>query len=186
MKKQTHSSLIVASVLFLSAATSSAYAEMQYWVSVHSFSTEQKAQSTVAKLDQQLTERFQVVGASTNSGYYYRVASGPYQSRVMAEEQVRSARALGYTGAWLWSDDSDAFAQAVRPTAGFSDFGSTDDLSGLDDDYTFSDLPEYDDSDTNLGGDTSDADLLQQRQPPPELVEEAPTGYKLNQLHRDS
>lgn len=182
-----------AAALLFSLSVSVAHAELQYWVSVHSFSKESTAQSALASLDHQLTEQFKVLGASTGKGYFYRVASGPYMSRQMAEEQVRSARAAGYEGAWLWSDDSTAFAAAISTgSGGYSSSNYSGEYSSdaglnteFDTSYDLSELPDYDSSEGADYGE-EDADLIQQRQPPPELVEEAPSGYKLNKLRRDA
>ncbi len=159
-------------------------AETQYWVSVHSFQKEENAHRAVGKTATTLAETFRVVGASTSKGYFYRVASGPYLTREIAEEQVRTAQAAGYEGAWLWVDDALNFDQAIRePGADYA--AGASDVDGYDPDYTTS--YEFSDYDSDLGGGRveDDPDLQLQRQPPPELVEDAPAGYQLNKLRRD-
>lgn len=192
----------------LLVTTHTVWAEQQFWVSVHSFERIQNAQRAVSGTAQQLAESFRVLGVDTSKGFYYRVASGPYLNRDIAEEQVKAAHAAGFEGAWLWVDDGDVFDRSLAAAADGgmtsggdrvraatvtdnyqSDFSATDaSVTYSDIDYSSDtyDLPDYGDSyGTGSSDDEQDPDLLMQRQPPPELVSEAPPGYQLNKLHRN-
>ncbi len=191
----------------------SAQADIQYWMSVHSFKKEANARQAVVETSAVLSERFTVVGSSTSLGYYYRVVSGPYLSQEIAEQQVRAAQAAGFDGAWLWADNSEVFAaayselreQAARGSSeadaeyaatGYaaSNYDVTDysaaDYSVTDYDegeFSYSDYSSYGLDDPLEGQSVDeDPDLTLRRQPPPELVEEAPPGYQLNKLHRSN
>ncbi len=165
-------------LFFAALLTQNAHAELQYWVSVASYKQADEAEAARAKIAQQMTESFAVIGTETGKGYYYRVAAGPYLTRSLAEDRVQSARALGFTSAWLWADESDL---------NYSDSS----VLTLDDDYSL-DLPDYSsDMESNaVYDDTEDtldeADLIQRRKAPPAVVEEAPPGYKLNRMRRDT
>ena len=189
----TKTCLLMFTLLF---SSQHAWAELQFWVSVHSFQKEQNAQRAVAGTAAQLAERFRVLGVSTDKGFFYRVASGPYLTREIAEEQVRTARASGFEGAWLWADEGAVFDRALQSVGEgavvVSDPTVLAEVDYADIDYasTSYDLTDFD-SDTGYDSAAygsnyeDDPDLLMQRQPPPELVEEAPAGYKLNKLHRN-
>ena len=168
------------------------WAERQYWVSVASYQDLEYAQEALAKANARLAEPFTAIGVETAKGYYYRVAAGPYPTRSIADEQVQAAQQAGFNSAWMWVDEAEAFANRL------ADEGLTDDAQAYDpatynpaassslldldaelkrfeeeygelDDYT----PELNEDNAALRRDEA-----------PELVEEAPSGYQLNRLHR--
>jgi len=155
------------------------YAEQQYWVTVGSFQSADAAERVREQASAQLADSFTVVGAQTEKGYFYRVAAGPY-TRDMARDSLAGARAGGYTQAWMWSDDASTFTTTGEFSTDFStDYSSDYDLE----------LPEYStDLDSFDYDDTipAEAELIDKREKPPEMVEEPPPGYKLNKMRRDA
>ncbi len=161
-------------------AVSPAFAERQYWVSISSYADPDDADRAMAEASDKLSERLAVIGASTANGYYYRIATGPYMTRDLAEDRLLSAQAAGFATAWIWSADESAFVGAT--------FSTEDDL-GFEEEYLFDDsfddpLPTRTFQDEPPSED--EADLIKKREEVPELVEDAPEGYKLNKLRRDA
>lgn len=150
-----------------------AAAELQYWVSVGSYRDPAIADEMLAEAAAKMGESFSLVTATTDSGYFYRVATGPYLTRELAEDRVRSAQDAGYISAWLWAEESDFASTQVLDTAGPSDLS-----------YDF-DLPDYDADDDFNSRIGADDELSSRRVPVPELVDEAPAGYQLNRMRRD-
>ena len=164
-----------------------AWAEPEYWVVVGSFQSTETADRARREAEEQVSDSFSVFGAQTGRGYFYRVASGPYASRVLAQDRLGVLRSQGYSQAWVLAQDSTVLPQISGTSAGLtSDFTTdytTSDL-GLDldlDSYTSElDLPlDYGASDTN------DPEIRDNREPLPQIVEEAPAGYQLNRIRRD-
>ena len=166
-------------------------AEMQYWVSVGSYKQVQEAERARDKAADKMSESFAVIGTDTAKGYFYRVAAGPYLTSELAQDQLVSAKASGFANAWLWSDDVDPLDTNYS-------------LGSVDDSYQLN-LPEYSvDIETSRdsasgsgipsnGYDESfydesieEADLIQRRKTPPEVVDKAPPDYKLNKMRRDA
>ena len=172
--------ILLLMVLLSCGAAAPAFAERQYWVSIASYSDPEAAEQAMAEATDKLSERLAVIGTATTKGYYYRVATGPYMTRELAEDRLISSQAAGYASAWIWSDDESAFIGAT--------FSADDDL-GFEEEYLFDDT--FDDSlPTRTFFDEApsedDADLIRKREEVPELVEDAPEGYKLNKLRRDA
>ena len=166
--------------LFALLCFAPAQAQLQYWVSVGSYKDAEVAQRALSSANAQLTQPFSVIGTDTSKGYFYRVASGPYTDRNSAEDQVTQARALGFTGAWIWADQDDVFSGATAYELPLTD----DDYTLPDDDYS---LPDYEDlAPLPLDETDSESGLIDDRNIPDELVDEAPEGYKLNKLRRDA
>ncbi len=171
--------LYIVTVLTVFLSTS-VWAERQYWVALESYADVQDAETAMAAAADKLAERIAVIGASTSKGYFYRVSSGPFLTRDLAEDRLLTAQGMGFSTAWVWSDDASAFIGATY---------SSDADFQFEEEYTYDetyvdDLPTrgvYDDE-----TDASDADLIQRRETVPELVEEPPEGYKLNKLRRDA
>lgn len=163
----------------------SAWAEVQYWVSVGSYKSAENASKAIAQADVQLSEAYSAIGVDTAAGYYYRVAAGPYATREAAAEQVRVARQSGFSGAWVWADESDQFATNRLE----SDY-SLDSEYRLDTDFSDLDAElerlnsEYGELDTYSSEPAENPGL--EREEVPELVEEAPPSFKLNKLRRDA
>ena len=157
--------VVIAFVLSL-LAVPAAYADLQYWVTIGSFKTNEAAERSLSAAQAKLSDNFSVVGVSTGKGYYYRVATGPYLTRELADDRVRSALAQGYGSAWIWTEESDTFTS----------------------DYSV-DLPDYE-SDVDLDYDArkfeSESDLIDNSAPTPGLVDEAPEGFNLNKMRRDA
>ncbi len=153
-----------------------ARAEVQFWVSVGSFQQQESADRAMAAAGAKLTERFSSIGASTDKGYFYRVVTGPYLTRELADDMVATARNAGFSGAWLWAEDS-----------GVVDVYSLD-VSAGEPDYLS--LPEYDalqfDPSDYPDATLPDDGYQRSREAIPQLIEEAPADYKLNKLRRDA
>ena len=172
----------------LSALATDAQAAMQYWVSVGSYKTNDNAQRASRDARNKMGDTFSVIRVDTPKGLYFRVATGPFADRSQADERIRSAIASGYQGAWMWGDQEEVFASGLQ-----SDLSSATDLSDaqldididdinlddiLSDDSYLEDLPEVRRENSSEG--------IVELEDVPELVEEAPSNYKLNKLRRDA
>ncbi len=173
---------IVASCLALLWSYPAA-AELQYWVSVGSFQSQENAHKAAQVALDSLGEQFSVVGVSTAGGFYHRVASGPFRSRELADDRLRSARNSGFDGAWLWVDQESVFSQATTASV---EYQSLDEISY--DEYDLGSIEDYDadlyNEDYEPQFNPDDAELRARRVEVPELVEQAPEGYSLNKLRR--
>lgn len=159
--------------IFLLAATASA--ETATWVSVASFSNQADADAALESMRPQLGSGYQIVRADTARGTFYRVASGPFSDGTQERDR---ARMLGFSDAWVFrspigqtdivSADSDNLDQS------FTEFDYEAELQALD---AALDLPEYTPLEP-LEGSSEHAVL-------PELIEEAPSSYRLNRLRRE-
>ena len=188
-----HRCYSIFTVLVLLTAPLSVRAETQYWVSVGSFSEQNNAAAQRDRVSGVFDDDFSVIGSATDRGYFYRVASGPYLTRELAEDRVRAARDQGFSGAWLWVDDSSVFdANAV--TLGDTYYDSSVPantgavtLGGAGEDYSLSDYSATDDytSSSETAYDYAEEDGIMSREKVPQLVEEAPAGFKLNKLRRN-
>jgi len=178
------SSLALATFLFVGSSLicAEAYGEFQYWVSVGSYQQQASADRARNEAVSLSSEGFSVIGTDTAKGYYYRVAAGPFLTRELAEDRVRTALDQGYAGAWLWTDESDVFNAGLSAS---TDLGYTSSL-----DTSFDASLDYSlDLDTDSYGymdDLGDEEgLIENREKPPELVREAPPGYQLNKMLRE-
>ena len=145
-----------------------AYAQTQYWTSLASFQSPERAQRGVESLAQSLAMDLSVRVASSSSGTVYRVVSGPFSNRSQAQTVVDQAQVRGVDGAWVWSESSES--AAVSETLSL-DLDENFDLQ--DSEFTF-EPNRLDD----------EAQFIDEEVPT--LVEEAPANYKLNRLRRDS
>ena len=138
--------------------------DTQYWVSIGQFDQRAEAEDVSNSAQSTLREDFTVLGTTTDSGLIYRVTAGPYLTRSLAEDRVKFAQSAGYKDARLWIDRSGIGSD--RP-----------------------ELERFDPFDENAGPsaeiEARDAQLIRDKQPLPKLVDEAPEGYQLNQLHRE-
>jgi hypothetical protein len=146
-------------------------------VSIASLKSEEGAEREAARAASTMAERFVVLGAQTDRGFFYRVVSGPYIDRLWANEQLANAKDAGYEDAWIWVGDADTALIGESTATDEFAFDDTDDfeLPEFDEDF---DLPEFEFQ--------SDDDLLEDRVPVPKVVDEAPPGYQLNKLRRDA
>ena len=108
---------------------------------------------------------FEVLGFVTDKGYYYRLVSGPYLTRELAQDLAAVASSNGFAGAWHWSEQDAATSDGLA--AEFS-----------------SDIYEVDSQPAN------DSRAAPQ-EPATEgakrgVVEEAPQDYQLHKLQRDA
>ena len=108
---------------------------------------------------------FEVLGFVTDKGYYYRLVSGPYLTRELAQDLAAVASSNGFAGAWHWSEQDAATSD------------------GLAAEYS-SDIYEVDSQPAN------DSRAAPQ-EPATEgakrgVVEEAPQDYQLHKLQRDA
>ncbi len=164
-----------------------AFAEQQFWVSVGSYKTAENAERAMTSARDMMSESFAVLGVDTPNGYFYRVAAGPFLTRDIAESRVQSAQSLGFNGAWMWAGQSETFSSNTVSTSSsaISTSSYEDDLPALDAEYNFDDTDElYRELDTT--GESYDAESETEAGKVPELIEEAPDGYRLNKLRRDA
>jgi hypothetical protein len=165
--------------LFLTPLT---YAD--YWVSVASFQSRDNAEAGFLKAQSSSSENFAVIASETASGFFYRIAAGPYGSLAEAKDPMLILRQLGYRSAWIWQGQSEAAARMGDGTQSFVDEQySVDRFIQQDDDF-FSDDDFFDDDLDVLFSDSADAadeivtDL-------PDQLAPAPVDYQLNKLRRD-
>lgn len=163
-----------------------AHADMQYWVSISSYKDQQRAEKASAEVTGKIDDKISVIGVETSKGYFYRVVSGPYLTRVLAEDRVREARSRGFASAWLWPDESDLANTRYDDSSYTFDFDtdSIDYSSDLDLDLDLElDLDlRYLDEDATAG----EIEMREQREDTPVMVDEPPPGYQLNKLRRDA
>ncbi len=86
-------------------ASVQAFAEKQYWVSVGSFKEHPNAQQTRLRANERLINLFSVESTQTSQGRLYRVVSGPFLSEGMAQQKAAQARSIGFTGAWVLTQE---------------------------------------------------------------------------------
>ena len=135
------------------------YGELQYWASIASFDRADEAQQFVTRIELELGDRFTVIERDTVNGRYYRVVTGPYLSRQLAQDRVRGAQAAGYVDAWVWVDRVVATQlTSYQPPGGTSSQTSTA---------------------TPPPSPPTATKVL------PTLVDQAPDGYQLNRLRRE-
>lgn len=174
-------SIIAAMALFVFLTPVFAWSDVQFWISVGSYQQAENAQRAIKEADLRLSESFSVIGVDTANGYYYRVAAGPYSERSQAEAQISVARKNGLDGAWMWAGESDVFNDNLYTSDVDLDLDSYELDSSLDSrfDYSLDDLDDYVPSSEILGTESNSEAV-------PELVEDAPSSFKLNKLRRDA
>ena len=157
----------------------SVWADSEYWVPVGSYQQRDTAESAARSARDILGESIAIVGASTASGFYFRVVAGPYGSRIEASDMVERAVARGFDGAWVWSrqggDDAeiDSYVDELLDTPADTDY-----------DALFDDLDL--ELDLELRDEGLDEEIVPTDTQLPDLIEEAPDDYKLNKLRRDA
>ena len=172
--------LLLATLLSMAVAR----AETEHWVSVGSYQTTETAERGRQLVSEDVQEPLRVMGFYTDKGYYYRVVAGPYTRREEADRVRDAARAAGVSAAWAWTGNGGTTA-----TTGSAD--SNDTLAPLDDDLNLDDL-DYDvplDLDADYYEElppVGEEEGIRERDPLPELIEEAPENFKLNKLRRDA
>lgn len=150
------------------------------WVSVGSYSKAEAAERALNTVFADLGANYQVMGADTPSGYFFRVVGGPFPSRAAAKQEAQRIQTLGVENAWVFSSPGSG---AILPA-------QTDALSlGSDESYELDYEAELRALDAALGADA--IDYPQQAEEDvrikfdvPELVETAPDSYRLNRLRR--
>ena len=165
----------------------------RYWVSLGSFSelagAEQLRDRALASFPQ-----IGVVPAESPVGFVYRVVEGPLPTRESADALLVRARDMGFVDAWVVVlDEASETLSSVETlssaeTSGYTSAAAT---SGLVRDEYRSTLESYDDSsgyDAASSDESADFDdgysALERSEHV--LVEEAPPGYGLHRLHRDT
>lgn len=152
----------------------------QYWLTVGSYQSIETAEKARAQAAANLIDAFAVMGAQTDRGYFYRVVSGPFMTRALADERRTSAREQGYPQAWIWIDATASFT----PLPGDAD-DSAMDFETSQRAYSTYDYGTAVDSLYADDGETRAAALIDKRSTPPVLVDEAPPGYQLNKMRRE-
>ena len=165
-------------------------AHADYWVSVASFQSRDNAEAGLLKAQSRSDETFAVIASETNTGFFYRIAAGPYASVADAKNPLQDLRDSGYGSAWVWQGQSSQALSATvsRPQVDESfDFKTevakqADDLFS-DEDFFNEDLDALFDSeesynDANNSVNEAVADL-------PKELAPAPANYQLNRLQRD-
>jgi len=169
----------------LVALVTAPIAHADYWVSVASFQSRDNAEAGLLKAQSRSAETFAVIASETSSGFFYRIAAGPYKSAADAKSPLQYLRDSGYASAWIWQGQSSQGISSVasrRQADESFDFkieGSkqADDLFS-DDDFFNEDLDALFDSDKNDGVSEVVVDL-------PKELAPAPANYQLNRLQRD-
>ena len=176
--------------------TVGAFAETHYWATVGSYKSAESAEQAMRKAQDNLAEQFSVVSAATDKGYFYRVVSGPYLTHTLADDKVRMARGSGYTTAWVWVDGANStVTTAISNFPDYSSSGSAYDTSSTyDSTISTYDASTYDSSLTDSYSDdlyssdefTVEPREIEESEPVPELVDEAPANFNLNKMIRDA
>jgi hypothetical protein len=164
---------LLAFVLF--AAQSAAAADASFWVSVGSFQDPVAAERVVGEASKALNETFSVQRAETAAGIVQRVATGPFGSRDEAQTALDHAKAHGYPGSWIFSQQADAMAPSVADGSNMARFNDPAGQAVNAPDDGMGTHPAMQPQPTLQ-------DLLKQVK---ELPTEIPPGYRLNQLYRD-
>lgn len=165
-------------------------AHADYWVSVASFQSRDNAEAGLLKAQSRSDETFAVIASETNTGFFYRIAAGPYASVADAKNASQALRGRGYGSAWVWQDQSSQASSAtvsppqVDESFDFKtevakqsdDLFSDDELFNEDLDALFDSEENYNDQNNSVN--QSVADL-------PIEVAPAPANYQLNRLRRD-
>ncbi len=166
-------------VLTLLLATA-AHADIEYWVAVGSFKDLVLAENAQRLASAQLPEVFSITQAETPSGSFYRVLTGPYLTREVADHMQSEALRSGFKGAWILATDAGSLSMpllSIDPYATSEPFYS--------DDLEF-EMPDYDvpiSEPTDIPGFNTPAET--ERSTEPFRVDEAPADYQLNKLERD-
>ena len=159
------------------------WADAEYWVPVGSYQQRDTAESAARDARDVLGAPIAIIGASTASGFYFRVVAGPYASRSEAMDMAEAAKARGFGDAWVWSRQSD---DEIGVDSYVDDLLDTP--SDTDYDALFDDLDLDLDLELELDGQEEglDEDIIPADRELPDLIEEAPDDYKLNKLRRDA
>lgn len=155
-------------------------ADSEYWVSVGSYRTYAEAETAREKAGARLPESFSIAEAELDSGLWYRVQSGPYLSKDIADHLVDEARRQGFTSPWVLMRKTTLAGPLEGYPAGLLEpepvsAGAIDlERSGLD-------LPDSEPMDVP----GFNAPIPAESEADHTLVSEAPAGYRLNRLHRN-
>jgi hypothetical protein len=180
--------ILVITTLLCCLIPQSTYGDLQYWVSISSYEKRETADRAMADMAGKVNDAVSVIGVQTDIGYFFRVVSGPFLTRELAEDRVREVQSQGFATAWLWPDGDNSGEDAYSTTSYDSNY-DTEYQSEYQSDFD-SELPDYS-SDLEYDqstpyDDEADAALREKRESAPEMVEDAPPGFKLNKLRRDA
>ncbi len=170
------------------SASSSSWAETEYFVVLGSYNDLEHAEEAKSRAALHLPEAYSVVPADTAGGFFYRVLAGPYFEKDRANGKIDEARELGFSESWLLAaeasggglylaaDGSYAFPDQESDSLTAEPDSSLDDGTGPSD-RGWESAPATPDSEDFEG---EAAEGARERI----LVEEAPPGYQLNKLRR--
>ncbi len=144
-------------------------AETEFWVSVGSFQDRSNAEEALTRANALLPDPFTVTPADTPYGYYYRILSGPYLVREVAEALRLEALGMGLAGAWLLAVESGSLSPLPLEYLNL-------DIPDIEPDTYDDALPPYE---------FDGRKRREERDPPRTLIDEAPADYKLHKLNRD-
>ena len=146
-----------------------ASADQEYWISVASFASSDRAESAAPQIGEQISQRVQVVPDANH--IRYRVAVGPISSRDEAETTLDQIKGSGIPDAWILASESTSnYEQFERSGEALPQWQS--DLP---------EEPEYIRSET-LGFGSRANQNRTDTEPAP--LAEPPPGYQLNKLRR--
>jgi len=179
--------------IFLSFS-GTAEAEEQFWVAVGSYRDLGYAEEARDKANAALNETFTVSSIYIDADRWYRVLTGPYVSRGVAELTLVEAQQAGFDSTWMLAadtvdggvDDQGGYADYDR----YGDSGAYDDYGDYSDYEEYGGLPEYESSYPPLESEPPPSVATPQDETrravkiPSELVDEAPAGYGLHKLRR--
>ena len=174
-----------------------ARAEEQFWVAVGSYRDRGYAEEARDKANAALNEAYTVSSIDIDTDRWYRVLTGPYVSRGVAELTLVEAQQAGFESTWMLAgdpvdaglDDQDSYADYDR----YGDDEASDEYSEYGDYSEYEEyarLPDYESSYPPLESDqppaatTPQDDTRRAAKIPSELVDEAPAGYGLHKLRR--
>jgi len=155
-------------------------ADSEYWVSVGSYRSYSEAEAAREKAGMRLPESFSISEANLDSGLWYRVMAGPYLTKEIADHMVDEARRQGFTSPWVLMREAELVGSIDEQLGGLL---SSEPTSADEIDLQNFHLDVPDEAPMDIPG--FNAPTRPDTEQEHKLVDEAPSGYQLNQLHRN-
>lgn len=181
--------------LFACAVFAPVVAFAEFWVSIASFKNRDGAEAAMIAASRQSAEDFKVHGTSTEKGYFFRVAAGPYETQRQAQQARLSIDAAGVSAGWIWQTSALSSQASSRRASGDIDAVQNSaaewshTLSGWEEDYGSEIDPDLE---IDSGHDTDLDERLDTDAVNPRLdvlsenPDSAPAGYQLHKLRREA
>jgi hypothetical protein len=167
---------LLGAALIVFAAT--AVAEAQFWVAVGSYQDITYAQEALDRAKADLRESFNLTPVDVEGKHWYRVMSGPYLSRGVAELTIVEAQQVGFDGAWMLVTESDDVASSDGES-GFDEYEAYGEYAEYESSYDYDSYSDDIDFDEPAGFETEPREKIEHT-----LVGEAPASYGLHRLRR--